>query len=431
MKLKKVLIITYYWPPSGGAGVQRWVKFAKYLPDFGIEPIILTIEPKHASYPIIDNTLEQEIADTIKVYRTRSREPYKYYLKISGSAEIPHSGFANQTDVTFFGKISRFVRGNLFIPDSRKGWNKFALAEARKLIVENNISTVFTTSPPHSTQLIGLELKKQFNINWIADLRDPWTDIHYYDKLYHTAWAKKVDERYESSVIQKADKVVVVSKAIKRQFLAKSADLNESKFSVIPNGYDEDDFKRKQQPETNQFVITYTGTIAANYDIEGFLNALLRLSEKENSIVLRFVGVVSENFKKIIRESSLHNLTEFIEHVKHDVSINYLLKSTVLFLAIPNAKNNEGVLTGKLFEYLAAKKPIVAVGPVNGDAAEIIQLCESGKVFHYYDENQIYEYLHRLYMNWVKHDIENYGNKNVSLYSRKNLTKNLALLLKE
>lgn len=427
--MKKVLIITYYWPPSGGAGVQRWVKFAKYLPGLGFEPIILTVNPEYASYPLIDETLVQEISDKIKVFYTKSREPFKFYKKISGSDEIPHSGFANQTKVSFFNKISRFIRGNFFIPDPRKGWNKFALAEAKKLIRDFNISTVITTSPPHSTQLIGLELKKYFDIDWIADIRDPWTDIYYYDKLYHTAWAKRADQQYERSVIQKADRVIVVSNAIKNQFLAKSVDLKKNKFSVIPNGFDEADFKQKQLAETDQFIITYTGTIAPNYDIEGFLDALKKLSEKENSIRLRFVGAVSENFKKMINESSLRDITEYIDHVKHDDSINYLLNTTVLFLAIPHSKNNEGVLTGKLFEYLASRKPIVAIGPVDGDAAKTINECNAGRMFDYSDQKGILDYLKTQINQWKKGKIPVVSNQKVESYSRKNLTKELVKVL--
>jgi len=427
--LKKILIITYYWPPSGGAGVQRWVKFAKYLPDFGIQPLVLTVDPEYASYPVIDESLLKEVSEKIKVFHTHSNEPFRFYKRISGSQEIPHSGFANQTQISFIEKFSRFIRGNFFIPDPRKGWNKYALAEARRLINENDISKVITTSPPHSTQLIGLELKNQFNIDWIADIRDPWTDIYYYDRLYHTTWAKRIDRKYELSVIQKADKVIIVSNAIKDQFLAKSDDLKGNKFSVIPNGYDEEDFKQEQPTESELFIITYTGTIAPNYNIEGFLNALKRLSEKETKFRLRFVGAISENFKKIINKASLDDITEYIDHVKHEDSINYLLKSSVLFLAIPHSKNNEGILTGKLFEYLASRKPIIAVGPIKGDASKIINECTAGQMFDYDDQDKIFDYLKTLYNQWKEGKTLVNSNQKIKSYSRKDLTGELVKLL--
>ncbi len=301
--LKKILIITYYWPPSGGAGVQRWVKFVKYLPEFGIEPIVLTVDEKFATYPVVDETLSIEVAKNVKVYHTKSREPFKAYQKFSGKKDIPHSGFANESKASFIQKLMRFVRGNFFIPDARKGWNKYAFDKAKQLIAENNIKTVITTSPPHSSQLIGLKLKNELKINWIADLRDPWTDIYYYHQLYHTSFAKKVDRNYEKEVLAKSDIVVVVSDAIKRQFIAKDADLTESKFAVIPNGFDKDDFSDQKNNDEINFVITYTGTIAANYNIEAFLKAVLRLAEETNDkeILLRFVGVVADQYKNLIK----------------------------------------------------------------------------------------------------------------------------------
>lgn len=430
--MKKILIITYYWPPSGGAGVQRWVKFVKYLPAFGIDPIVLTVDEKYATYPVVDETLGNDVARNLKVYRTKSNEPFKTYQKVSGKKEVPHAGFANESSAGALQKVMRFIRGNFFIPDARKGWNKYALEEARQIISEHSIQTIITTSPPHSSQLIGLTLKKELNLNWIADLRDPWTDIYYYDQLYHMPFAKKTDRDFEKEVLVKADNIIVVSEAVKKQFLAKDSAVNESKFSIIPNGYDKQDFNQSKTNANNAFVITYTGTIAANYNIGPFLKAVLRLAEEMNdsNILLKFVGVVAEEYKNLIENTNLQKITEFVGHVAHAKSIQYLTQSTILFLAIPDVENNEGILTGKLFEYLGARKPIVGVGPVQGDAARIIDECGAGKMFDYHEQNEIFDYLLNIYMRWKN------GDRLLTLlhkeekYSRKSLTCELANLIK-
>ena len=245
--MKKVLIITYYWPPSGGAGVQRWVKFAKYLPDFGIEPIILTVDPAFASYPIRDESLKDDISESLTVYHTKSKEPFGLYKKLTNKKEIPHAGFANESVPSFMQKISRAIRGNFFIPDARKGWNAYALEKALELIKTHGIETVVTSSPPHSTQLIGLKIKQKTGIHWVADLRDPWTDIYYYKQLYYSKWAKAIDKKYELQVIHAADNIVVVSEDLKRIFTEKLTSSTKDNVKVIPNGFDEDDFNRTLQ----------------------------------------------------------------------------------------------------------------------------------------------------------------------------------------
>ena len=175
--MKKTLIITYYWPPGGGAGVQRWLKMARHLPDFEIEPFILTVDPGYATYPATDNTLENDIPRGLKVFKTKATDYFRILSK--DKKAISSAGFAKEGKNSFREKVARFIRGNIFIPDPRRGWNRFAFGKAVEVIDNNGINTVITTSPPHSTQLIGLKLKKRFpEIKWIADLRDPWTDIY-------------------------------------------------------------------------------------------------------------------------------------------------------------------------------------------------------------------------------------------------------------
>ncbi len=422
--LKKVLIITYYWPPGGGAGVQRWVKFSKYLENFGFEPIVITVNPEKASYPLTDYSLEDEVK-TIKVIRTETFEPFRFYKKLLGKKEIPYAGFANETQPGILEKISRYIRGNFFIPDARKGWNRFVLPVARKLITEYNIKNLVTTSPPHSTQLIGLKLKSEFDLNWIADLRDPWTDIYYYNLMYHTPVAATYDKKLESRVLNGADHVVAVSHSIKKLFLQKLENSREGKIHVIPNGYDESDFENRQSSRNSTFIITYTGTIADNYHIENFLNAAARL--RSENIAFRFVGRVSDKYKDLIRSLGLENRTTYIDHVRHQEAIKHMLSSDLLLLAIPDVADNEGILTGKLFEYLASGKKIIGIGPEQGDAAKIISACKAGQMFDYEENATVESFLIEACRDWEA-GLDSYNENRCQEFSRKALTVVMAKL---
>ena len=411
--MKKVLVITYYWPPSGGAGVQRWVKFIKYFKDQNINPFIISVDPDFASYPLIDNSLKNDIPDNANVYLTKTNEPYSFYKKINNN-QTPYAGFANEGRPNFFQKIARFIRGNFFIPDSRKGWNNFAYKKAVEILEKENIDTVITTSPPHSTQLIGLKLKETQNIKWIADLRDPWTDIYYYKSMLHTKWAKQKDLNYEKRVIEKSDKVVVVSDSIKQLLLNKSNLVKESKIHIIPNGFDDDDFLVSSKNNNSKFLLSYVGTITKDYPLDSIKKSISNLN-----INLEFTGKADEPTKLLLNE-----VASFNNHVKHKESINLLLASDMLLLVIPKISNNKGILTGKLFEYLGARKPILCIGPTDGDAAKIIEECKAGKTFDYSDENGIYDFI-ETYMS----DEFIFENKNYLKYSRRNLTKNLSKIL--
>ena len=411
--MKKVLVITYYWPPSGGAGVQRWVKFIKYFKDQNINPFIISVDPDFASYPLIDNSLKNDIPDNTNVYLTKTNEPYSFYKKINNN-QTPYAGFANEGRPNFFQKIARFIRGNFFIPDSRKGWNNFAYKKAVEILEKENIDTVITTSPPHSTQLIGLKLKETQNIKWIADLRDPWTDIYYYKSMLHTKWAKQKDLNYEKRVIEKSDKVVVVSDSIKQLLLNKSNLVKESKIHIIPNGFDDDDFLVLSKNNNSKFLLSYVGTITKDYPLDSIKKSISNLN-----INLEFTGKADEPTKLLLNE-----VASFNNHVKHKESINLLLASDMLLLVIPKISNNKGILTGKLFEYLGARKPILCIGPTDGDAAKIIEECKAGKTFDYSDENGIYDFIETYMSNEFI-----FENKNYLKYSRRNLTKNLSKIL--
>ncbi len=411
--------------------MQRCLKFVKHLPEFGVQPTVITVDARQASYPVLDQTLLAEVPQDVRVIRTSTREPFEFYKKITGKKDIPFGGFANTGQETWKQKLFKFLRGNLFIPDPRVGWNRFAFAAAHKVIKEQQIKAIVTSSPPHSTQLIGLKLKKKLGIRWIADMRDPWTDIYYYQDLNHTALAQKLDAKLEREVLEHADEVLVVSEDMKRLFLNKSAAIDPRKIHVIPNGYDEADFVHPSNPSKEEFVITYTGTITEAYNVIGFFQALCETMTR-NPLMrykLRFVGKVSAEIRRQIEEAGLPLITEYIDYVPHDESIKYLMSSTVLFMAIPDVPNNHGILTGKLFEYLASNKPIICIGPIHGDADKILDECGAGRVFHYSGVDLMLDYLMQLSKTWKINTNLDLPIINYTQYSRRSLTEQLAKLI--
>lgn len=393
--MEKVLILTYYWPPSGGPGVQRWLKFAGYLSQFGYQPYVVTVDPVQATYPLADLSLNDNVPDDIRVYFTPTREPYSVYKKISGRKQVPYSGFSNESTDGLFSKITRFIRGNLFIPDARTGWNAFALKQARKLILEHKINILITTSPPHSTQLIGLRLKKEFPaIKWIADLRDPWTDIFYYKKMLHLPPVRRYDLSLEKAVLSGADRVVSVSSFINDLFRQKVPKEHESKFAVITNGYDEADFEDVDaEPDNKTFTVSYIGTLSEEYDFWGFLKAFDSIRTLLAApACLRFTGSVSQKWKEALMAIP-DDVCSITDHVSHREAIFRMKQSHVLLLIIPRIKQNKGIVTGKIFEYMASGRPILGIGPVDGDAAAILSATRTGKMFDYQDIEGMMKFL--------------------------------------
>lgn len=420
--MNKVLIVTYYWPPSGGAGVQRWLKFSKYLPEFGWDPIILTIDPHYAAYPVTDFSLKDDLSKSLKVYSTPAINYFGIYRK--DISKIPAAGFANSVDNSLKGKILRFMRGNFFLPDPRRGWNKFAFNKACELIESEGIRNVITTSPPHSTQLIGLKIKKKYPVvRWIADLRDPWTDIYYYKQFYPTLISKWIDRMYEKNVLKRADKIITVGASLKNLFALKAKDI-ENKTVVITNGYDKDDFSEIVAINPPLFTITYVGTLSDIYPVDGLLDAINIFKEKGNNLKIRFIGTVSQYQKDLIQLKAVDSNLEFIPYVDHSSAIKFMLNTTVLLLIIPDHQSNKSIITGKLFEYIASGKPIICLGPTDGDAADIIRDSGHGETFSYVDANGISEYLLSLIS-----DNTILGKVSPEVFSRMELTSKIIPLL--
>ncbi len=420
--MNKVLIITYYWPPSGGAGVQRWLKFARYLPEFGWDPLILTVDPEYAAYPVTDDSLAGDIPDTLRVLKTHATDYFRIYKK--DRSRIPAAGFANSAEDSVKSRILRFVRGNFFIPDPRKGWNRHAFKKACSILEEENIEHVITTSPPHSTQLIGKRLKKRYpSIKWIADLRDPWTDIYYYSQFYHTFIAKYLDSVYERKVLLNADKIITVGESLKKSFCRKAEGIEE-KTHVITNGFDEADFYKADITPGREFTISYIGTLSDAYPIGSFIQAVGELVSKGRQIRLRFIGTVSPGQKEHIRKNLPENLVEFIPYVDHISAIRYMMESHALLVIIPDHKSNRSIINGKLFEYIASGRPVICIGPVDGDASEIIRESDKGMTFEYADKKGLVDYIGK-----IENKTYSFSDTSPDIFNRKTLAGKLASLL--
>jgi len=430
---EKVLVITYYWPPSGGAGVQRSLKFVKYLLDNKYLPIVLTVNPEKASYPVRDVSLLSEIPKEVKIIATDSFEPLNILSSFIGKKNVPYGGFANSKKEKFHQKTLRWIRGNFFIPDARVGWVKHAVKGAGKIIREEKINCILVSSPPHSSQLIGLSLKKEFpQLRWVADMRDPWTDIYYYKDLLHAAPAAKKDAAFEKQVLETADAILVVSETIKRAFVNKSVFVFPEKIHVIPNGYDEKDFPGEIETPKDKFIITYVGTMADSYRPEIFFYVLKRIVSEhpEFKVLFRFVGNVPSSVKKMTADLGLENYCEWNGHVTHEEAVMFMRKSNALLLIIPDAEGAEGILTGKLFEYLGAKRLILGLGPVQGDAAKIINDCRAGEMFHREEEERLYSTLLDVLKKWKQGESYFESNDNIKEYRRSELTKEVANILR-
>ncbi len=427
--MKKVLIITYYWPPAGGAGVQRVLKLAKYLPQYGWQPIILTI--KNPDCPVFDETLLKEIPKDCKIYKTEAIEPFNLYKKLTGkksSYKIPSDVLTKSKDLSFLEKISKWVRFNLFIPDAKIGWKYFAVKKGKEIVRSEKVDIIFSSAPPPTVALIGKSISKACNIKWIADFRDPWMEIVHYQNVKRSGVTKFIDRRLERSVLNKADVLVTISKDIVNLFKSKVGDKN---YSIIPNGFDETDFKQFDIEKNDAFTIAYTGVITKTRVPSVFLKSLSQFLNSEGNPKINFViaGNTCPEFKEEIKKNNLNEVIEEKGFLPHNESTKILQKADMLLLVIDNVPKNKGFLTGKIFEYLGAKVPIFAVGPIDGDANKIIAESNSGKMVDYHDPEGTYKLLKKMYEDWLN---DSFNFKfNVKQYSRQKQAEDLAKIFEE
>ena len=420
--MKKALIITYYWPPAGGSGVQRWLKFVKYFRDFDVEPIIYTV--KNPNYPIIDESLVNDIPKGIEVLKQTIWEPNNI-LSLFGKKKTESAGFLNSKP-TFFGKILQYVRANYFIPDARKYWVKPSVKFLREYISKNKIDVVITTGPPHSMHLIGLELKKTLNVKWISDFRDPWTEIDYFHQLPLTKKSIKKHHSLEQEVLKKADSVLVVGNTMK---------LNYNKFSnvvkTITNGFDGEIVLTKTELD-EKFTLTHIGLMNADRNPKILWEAISELISENNNFkkdfILKLIGKVDATVTESISKYKLQNNVELINYVTHNEVVNFQKKSQVLLMLVNNVPSAKGIITGKIFEYLMAKRPILAIAPTKGDLAEIIKQTNSGSVVDFSDKDALKNAILDLYLRFKKGNLL-INSINIEQYHRRELTKQVAKII--
>ena len=429
--MKKALIITYYWIPSGGAGVQRWVKFTKYLREFDYEPIIYT--PKNPEFPSIDKSFEKDIPTDVTVLKTPIWEPYNVYRNLFGKKnETINAGFISENKKQGWkDKLSIWIRGNFLIPDPRRFWIKPSMKFLTKYLQENPVDAIITTGPPHSMHLIGMGLKKQFpNIPWIADFRDPWTNIDFYKDLNLNRISDKIHHNQERKVIQRADSVIVVSNGMKAEYEL----LKPKQIQVISNGYDESDVQKTAVQIDQKFSISHIGTLNAARNPKTIWKVLCEICEEipdfKSDLQIQLIGKVDFSVLEDIRNLNLMDNLLKIDYLTHSDAIAKQQSSQVLMLLINNSGNAKGILTGKFFEYMSAKRPILAVGPVDGDAATILTETEAGIMVDFNDEIATKEAI-LSYYNCYKTNTLQVNNTSVHRFSRRSLTAELAKLISD
>jgi len=423
---KKILIITYYWPPAGGPGVQRWLKFVKYLPEFNIQPIVYI--PENPTYPIIDEGLQSEVSEKAIILKNKIFEPYGLasFFGKNKTKKISSGIIPNQKKQSFLEKTLLWVRGNLFIPDARFLWVKPSVTYLKKYIEENNIDTIVTSGPPHSLHLIGLQLKKELNVKWFADFRDPWTTIGYHKALKLSSYANKKHKALEKLVLTSADTIIVTSKTTKTEFQA----ITSKPIEVITNGYDIEKIEKKSLDE--KFTLAHIGSFLSERNPRILWQALQELvsenADFKNDFRLKLIGATSQEVLDTISEFKLNDYVQNLGYVSHQEAVEHQRKSQVLLLIEINSTATKSIIPGKLFEYMVSERPIIAIGPEGSDFAEIITTTNTGVFFTYNEKEKLKAALLKYY--------QEYQNKNLKVnaiglqqYSRKSLTEQLVQIL--
>ncbi len=406
--------------------MQRWLKFVKYLPQFGVEPIVY--HPSNPIYPQIDNSLLDELPSNITTLKQPISEPYKLasFFSKNSTKTISKGIFPEEKKQTLVQKAMLFVRGNFFIPDARKNWINPSVRYLSSYVKEHGIDTIITTGPPHSLHIIGLRLKQNLNVNWIADFRDPWTTIGYHKQLKLTQVAKKIHKKLESEVLNNADTVIVTSNVTKKEFQR----LTQKPIEVITNGYDVETNSCKVLDK--QFTLAHIGSFLSQRNPEILWQALQELVSEnkdfEKHFRLNLIGLVGAEIIKSIEKYSLTKYLNNIGYVSHIESIIYQKKSQVLLLVEIDSEDTKAIIPGKLFEYMVSNRPIIAIGPSGSDVENIINKTNTGDYFYY-------DALNTLKMKISTH-FEAYKNGNLKVnpigvyqYSRENLTKNLSKVI--
>nr|WP_278022227.1 glycosyltransferase family 4 protein [Flavobacterium ginsengisoli] len=427
MEQKKLLIITYYFPPAGGPGVQRWLKFVKYLPEFDVQPIVYV--PENPTYPIVDEGLVNEISDKVIVLKNKIWEPYQLASIFSKNKtkKISSGIFPQKKKQTFLDKTFLWVRGNLFIPDARVFWVKPSVSYLEKYIQDNNIDTIVTSGPPHSLHLIGLELQQKLNVKWFADFRDPWTTIGYHKALRLSSYAEKKHKSLEHKVLNAADEIIVTSKTTKTEFEA----ITNKPITVITNGYDVETVE-KQTLDT-KFTLAHIGSFLSDRNPpflwEVLVELLKEVPEFKSHLEIKLIGAVSQEVLDAIEENQLKEYLNLVGYVSHKEAVAHQRKSQVLLLIEINSEDTKSIIPGKLFEYMVSNRPIVAIGPQGSDFADIVTQTNTGVFFDYSEKAKLKSVILDFFNQFLEGKSAIAWNWFTAIF-KKNLTKQLAQLIK-
>ena len=427
--MKKALIITYYWPPSGGAGVQRWLKFVKYLKSWGWEPVVYT--PENPESPEIDESLFSDVPENIEIIKQPIWEPYNLYKQFigKGKKEKIHAAFlAEKKRNPLMESLSVWIRGNFFIPDARKFWINPSIRFLKSFLDKKPVDLIISTGPPHSMHLIAMAVAESKSLPWIADFRDPWTGIDFYKDLKLTRFADKKHRCFEREVLKKASAVVVISRSMAGEF----SRLHNRDYDVITNGYDEDDIPDQLIKPDKKFSVVHLGSLVGTRNPLVLWQAISQLldqqSDLRNDLVIKLIGKVDYSAIDSIEKHGLTGYIERTDYLPHADVVKMQLQSRVLLLLINNTPNAKSILTGKFFEYLAAKRPILCIGPPDGDAAAILAETGSGLISGFNDLQKLKDNILLYYSNYKEGKLIS-ESRNIGNYSRKNLTGKLSELM--
>jgi hypothetical protein len=424
--MKKVLIITYYWPPAGGPGVQRWLKFVKYLPEFNIQPIVYC--PENPLYPTLDSSLLQEVDSKIKVLKHPIKEPLRF-LKLlfkSKTNKLSKGGIPDLKKQGLFERFLLYIRGNFFVPDARVFWVKPSVKYLSSYISKHQIDTIITTGPPHSVHLIGMQLKAKYQLQWLADFRDPWTDISYHKNLNLTKNTQQNHLKLEHQVFNTSDQIIVTSLQTKQLF----SKITRKPISVITNGFDDENVPSITLD--SKFSLTHIGSLLNQRNPILLWNVLSELVQEipkfKANFQLVLVGNVSADVRTSIDSRGLTSFLKTVGSVTHNEAVMYQRKTQVLLLLEANTTEASYIIPGKLFEYINSNRPIVALGPKHSDIPSILKDTHTGRYFDYDNKTALKTHILELFEGYKTNSLS-VSSKDIERFSRKNCTKQLAEVL--
>lgn len=432
--MKRVLIITYYWPPTGGSGVQRWVKFAKYLPEEGWQPVIYT--PENPEQLAVDHSLEAEIPPQAEIIKTRITEPYELYKKVlkrSGhSKETIEVNPVNAQDKSFLQKMAMWVRGNLFRPDPRCMWINPSVRFLEKYLAEHPVDLIVSTGPPQSMHLIGMKLARKTGLPWIADFRDPWTKIFYFKHLSMTRATEIWHKKMERNVLDHASAVVAVSPLVQQDFQI----MTQTPVELITNGFDECDFSSEVCKEAfggpgKDFMITHTGLFAADGNPTTLWEVLAEKSRKDEDfrkcLKIKLIGKTDEQITESIREVGLADNLCNMGYQPHALAVEEQRHASLLILPLRKEPEYKAVLPGKLFEYLASWRPVLGIGQPDGAMSMILNKTKTGIVLDWEDKASISRFINLCWENHLNGRLT-VEDTDLSQFSRRELTRKMVEL---